>query len=517
MSMLEKLNTLWPEIILGIAAAVVLIVGLSPQRALRRSTVWISGLGLVAAAAVALVMRDAQGAFIAGAFATYVKVAVCGVGLLLLIAAAEVPDESGADLEATAFDPANVSRGEFFAFMLLSLMGAMLCAGAGDLVWLFLALELTSLPTYIMVATSRDRLEAPEAGIKYFFLGALSAAIFLYGFALIYGGTGYTTFDEIRMAIAAEGLSPLVLVGLLLAIVGMCFKIAAVPMHLYAADVYQGAASPVTALLAFVPKTAGFVALILLIGLLGWPMEEPRIVGLLWILAVLTMFVGNTLALRQTNVKRVLAYSSIAHSGYMLVGLVVGPGAAGDPLTVRNGLAAVLFYLVIYGVMNLGAFAVLGMLKAKGEDAETYDDLRGLAQRHPGLAAIMAVCILALAGVPPLVGFWGKLYLFGAAISAQFIWLAILALVNSAMAAVYYLRIVGVCYLDAPQADELQVAARPWRKVSATVAAVAVVALSLLTMPLVDAARTAAVQPAAPVQPNLVQQPSPPLPAGEGT
>ncbi len=506
MTMLEKIHTLWPEILLLATAVVVLMVGLSAKRAMRRAAVGISAAGLIAAAVTALVLRDAQGALLAGAFATYVKVAVCLVGLLLLVMAAEAPDEAEAEPEpGKPFNPGDVSRGEFFAFVLLSLIGAMLCAGADSLVWLFLALELTSLPTYIMVATSRRRIEAPEAGVKYFFLGAFAAAIFLYGFALIYGGTGYTTFDEIQLTLARSGMHPLVLTGLLLAIVGVAFKIAAVPMHFYAADVYQGAASPVTALLAFVPKTAGFVALILLLGLVGWPLDYEPLVWLLWAMAAATMFVGNTMALRQTNVKRVLAYSSVAHSGYMLVGLVAGPAAAGEGARfVRNGLAAVLFYLVVYGVMNLGAFAVLGVLKSKGEDAETYDDLRGLARRHPGLAAGLAVCVLALTGIPPLAGFWGKVFLFGAAISAEFFVLAVLALVNSAIGAVYYLRIVGTCFVEAPN-EQTRAASLPWRTVSAGAAAMVIVILSFAAGPLLNAAQDASQVPTRSEQAGLVQ------------
>ncbi len=510
MTMWEKVNTLWPEIILLATAFGVILIGLAPQRSVRRSVSWLSALGMLVAGGVAVAYLFSpdhaldDGAAGSGfAFQSFVRLGVLGVGLLLLLTAAELPDEYGAGESDTGFDPSRVSRGEFFGFFLLSITGAMLCAAADDLIWLFLALELTSLPTYVMVATTRRKTVAPEAGVKYFFLGAFAAAVFLYGFALIYGATGATGFaeisDQFRLMLAADSvtarageLSGMALLGLVLAIAGICFKIAAFPMHVYAADVYQGAATPVTAFLAFVPKTAGFVTLIVLLGLVGWPLQSPTLIALLGVLAVATMFLGNTLALLQHNVKRVLAYSSVAHSGYMLIGLTAGitiVDAEVSPL--ENGLGAVLFYLVAYGVMNLGAFAVLGLLKAAGEEAETFDDLRGLVRREPVLATVMAVCALSLAGFPPVIGFWGKVYLFGSAISAEMIWLVIFGVINSAIAAVYYLRIVGVCFLSDPD-QRVERAVRPVRSVAAVASAVLVVVLSLAANPLMKAANQAA-------------------------
>lgn len=524
----RKALSLMPEIVMLATAFVVMIVGLSPNRGIRRATGAMALAGLLLAGVIALFATQI-GLPPLPPIATYVKIGVIGVGLLLLLAAIEVPSEYRGELdEGEAFDPAFVSRGEFYGFFLLSLTGAMLCATADDLIWLFLALELTSLPTYIMVATARERIEAPEAGVKYFFLGAFSAAIFLYGFALLYGATGSTLFtplggvwDPMAEAFVAEpigitlafsepgGLNALGMVGLLLAIVGVAFKTAAVPMHFYAADVYQGAATPVTAFLAFVPKTAGFLALIALLSLIGWPLDRTSavvdfgdaLVWLLWIMAVATMFVGNTMALRQQNVKRVLAYSSIAHTGYMFVGLIAGPAIAadgGEALFIQNGIGAVLFYLVVYGVMNLGAFAVLGVLKRGGEEAQTYDDLHGLARRRPGLAAIMAVCMISLAGLPPIVGFWGKLYLIGSAISAGHILLVVLLVIASAIAAVYYLRIIAACYLPEPT-DQSEVAPLPARATAAVLAGVLTILLSIASGWLLSASNDAGdIRPGAP-------------------
>ncbi len=512
MNMLDKIAMLVPEIVMLAVAFVVMIMGLSPNAAIRRSTVWLSAMGLVLAG-LCVIFGESMGLPALVPIAYFVKLAIVGVGLLLLMGAAETPGEYAGDTRAGGtFDVTLVSRGEFYGFFLLSLVGAMLCVTADDLIWLFLALELTSLPTYVMVSTAREKAEAPEAGVKYFFLGAFAAAIFLYGFALLYGATGTTMFTPlggteligITRAIATDGLNTLGLIGMLLAIAGLAFKVAAAPMHFYAADVYEGAATPVTAFLAFVPKTAGFVALMAVLSLVGWtwrPIGDAgqAIVWLLWVMAVATMFIGNTMALRQTNLKRVLAYSSIAHSGYMLVGLIAAHGAAGRG-EAASGLGAVLFYLVAYGVMNLGAFAVLGILKARGEEADTYDDLRGLVQRQPAMAAVMAVCVFSLAGLPPIIGFWGKLYLLGAAVSAGHVWLAVLLVLASAIGAVYYLRIIGACFLPEP-GEGVEVARRPWRATSAAISAIAVVLLSVLAGWLFASADTAADLPT-PTQPG---------------
>lgn len=504
--MATKVQQLYPELVVTLVAFVVMILGLSKNEAMRRSTFVISAFGLLAAIFLAGA-SEAMGIEV-NATAQFMKIAICGIGLVMLALMAEVPDEAGAELEvhtsAARFDPAHTSRGEFFGFLLLSLVGAMLCAGADDLIWLFLALELTSLPTYVLVTISRKDLRAPEAGVKYFFLGAMAAAIFLYGFALIYAATGTTYIHELKGHFAAQGMSPLAMTGVVVAIVGLCFKIAAVPMHIYVADVYQGAATPVSAFLAFVPKAAGFLGLIVVIDAIGWPgslalgegSSQDGIGALLWVIAAITMIAGNTLALLQTNVKRVLAYSSIAHSGYMLVGLVAGPGGA-EAMGIRNGVAAVLFYLVAYGVMNVGAFAVLAMLKRRGEEAETYDDLRGLYRRRPGLAAVMAICVLSLTGIPPLVGFWGKAWIIGAAFSASaemgpaMFTLGVIALVNSAIAAFYYLHIFGVCFLNEPT-GESEPAELPARNLAAYASAIAVVVLSLAASPFLIAASNAA-------------------------
>lgn len=497
MNMVDKIAEIWPEITLLTGAVACLLVGLSPEVAIRRMTVWIAAISLIVAGV--FVCAGISATQSVTGVAPFIKLAVVVIGLILLMVAAAVPDQLKMTRDAEAgrepFDAGLVMRGEFFAFFLFSLTGVMLTAGASDLVWLFLALELTSLPTYVMVATSRDRAEAQESGVKYFFLGAMAAAVFLYGFTLIYGATGQTDFALIRESVFAQlneqgSLPPLFILGLVLSLVGVAFKIAAVPMHFYAADVYQGATTAVTAFLAFVPKTAGFVAMIALLSLVPAELESPAITALLWIMAVLTMTVGNVLGLIQNNVKRVLAYSSIAHSGYMLVGLLALHGSGGE--AIGSGLAAILFYLVAYGLATIGAFAVLGSLQVRGEEAETYEDISGLVRSRPALAALMLLSVLSLIGLPPMVGFLGKIYLFGSAIQHGHTTLVVIAVLNSAISAVYYLRIASACFFGEPSGQVTSVpgVARP---IAAAIASIAAVVLGFAGGRLVDAARDAAV------------------------
>lgn len=481
--MIEKVALVWPEIVLFVTTCVVMLTGQWPATAVRRMTPWLAAVGLIGALGAAMGSPRAGGMF--PDLVPFAKSLTALVGLMLLPLIVGTVDR---DMEAAAdrgqrFEPIRSNGGEFYAFFLFSLTGLMLVASADSLIWLFLALELTSLPTYIMVSISTRNPRSQEAGVKYFFLGALGAAIFLYGFALLYGASGTTDIPEIAARFAAGGMGPIGTLGVMVALIGMSFKIAAVPMHFYTPDVYQGAASPVSAMLAFVPKAAGFLGIFHVAGVAGW---GPGGVGLplpvealLWVVAALTMTVGNTLALLQTSIKRMMAYSSIAHSGYMLVGIVAGPGPDGAPFW-RNGLAAVLFYLLCYGVMNAGVFAVLACLERRGEEADEIDDVRGLVRSHPHLGWSMVLCCLSLLGFPPLLGFVGKVGLFTAGVSSGQIALVVILGVNSAIAALYYLRLVVAAYLE-PAADTgFRVAPYPSRHAAALVSAAGVVVLLLV-------------------------------------
>lgn len=474
--MIEKIGTMWPEITLFAFTCVVMIVGLSKSAGVRSLCAPLSILALVVAGVLAWGGISGGESFMPN-LAGLAKVGVCVVGVLLVLLAAGSADRDyeAAVARGQVFNPLRSTKAEFYALMLFSLTGLMLVAGSDDLIMLFLALELTSLPTYVMVTISTPRNRSMEAGVKYFFLGALGAAIFLYGFVLIYGGTGTTSLAEIHALLAdhapdgASAFNTITIAGVVLAVLGLCFKIAAVPMHFYTPDVYQGASASVGAFLAFVPKTAGFLALMFIVGAVGWNTAGPDGVArlpaplgeLLWIIAALTMTVGNVLAVRQRSIKRILAYSSIAHSGYMLVGLLAGPGlvrtvggaSSGD--FAANGLAAVLFYLFVYGVTNIGCFAVVACLNKTGRDGhpveiDDVDDIRGLCATRPLLGWTMVLCSVSLLGFPPLIGFFAKVPLFTSAIAANQIVLVVILGVNSAIAAFYYLRLASAPLLEQP-------------------------------------------------------------------
>lgn len=502
--MSDKLIHLWPEITLFITTCVVMVLGLSPQAEVRRLCSWVAGVGLIVAAGLAANAQPDPNALLPYLM-PFAKVVIAAVGVLMLMLLAGTVDrdyEASIQAGKAKFDALKSNRAEFYSFFLFSLTGLMLCTSAESLIWLFLALELTSLPTYIMVVISTRGKKSQEAGVKYFFLGALGAAFFLFGFTLIYGGTGATHFNEISSAIATNGMNPILTLGLLITLLGLFFKIAAVPMHFYTPDVYQGAASPVSAMLAFVPKTAGFIAIIMICASVGWRFGPdgnslPEAVRLLlWIAAALTMTVGNMLALRQRSIKRLLAYSSIAHSGYMLVGIIAGPGLVDGAFT-SNGLAAVLFYLLAYGFMNVGTFAVLAALRhADGTEADDIDDIRGLVWTHPVLGWSMVLCALSLLGFPPLLGFLGKLGLFMSAISAGEISIVIILGLNSAIAAVYYLKLVVTPYLERPAEHDVMrvesVGILP-RPMVAAVSAASVIGLIFVAGPLIKASARAGI------------------------
>ncbi|HEX4124600.1 MAG TPA: NADH-quinone oxidoreductase subunit N, partial [Tepidisphaeraceae bacterium] len=408
---------------------------------------------------------DAFGTVYISNLSQYITVLASGIGILLvLLAWPSLPGAVGnpaLDLDHAA--------GEFYALLLLSIAGIIFVAGANDIILLFLGIELASIPTYIMVSISRPLPVAQEAGVKYMFLGAMAAALMLFGFSYLYGVTGETHIDKIAASLhanAASGtLSDWALLGVVILLAGLTFKIAAVPLHEYVGDVYQGAATPVTALIAFVPKTSGFIAILKLMYMAGgadWHVPNG-VVTLLWVLAVLTMCFGNALALLPHNVKRVFAYSSVAHSGYMLA-VVTALVAARSPLTQSAALQGLLFYLAAYALMNTGALAVLMALPSRahgheppppGMSAETYHDIDGQGRTHIVLGLAMAVCCLSLTGIPLTIGFWGKVLLIKPIFAAagdgggqtRMIWLGVIMVVNALVSAGYYLNIIRRMFL----------------------------------------------------------------------
>lgn len=448
-----SVGSLLPEILLTVAGCAALLCGQSRADAVRRSVPWIA-LGAIVVAILLLFgagIRETSDQIFNGlvfnSLTDFVRRSGLIVGLLVVL----VSWTGGSSGE----------RGEFFSMTLFALAGLLFVGGASDLVMLFLALELVSIPTYVLVTLSQWNARSLEAGTKYFYLGAMSAALTAFGFSYLYGVTGTAALDgaavdRVIAALAAPGTMShaLALVGLLFSLGGLLFKLAAFPLHLYVADVYEGASSPVAGLLGFLPKIAGVIAIAKLLALTQWATTSGGLFWFLWIVAALSMTIGNVLALRQSNLKRMLAYSGIAHGGYMLVGLLAGPFGHDGSV----GVAAAFYYVVVYGIANLGAFAVLGLLEVRGEPAEKVIDVAGLLRRAPGLALLLVLAMFTLMGMPPTPGFWGKLGLFGSALAASgsaaqghqpwIVALVILAVVNSAIGAAYYLRVIAACLLS---------------------------------------------------------------------
>ena len=369
-----------------------------------------------------------------------------------------------------------IERGEYYSLMLFSIAGMMLMAQASNLIIVFLALELLSIPLYVLAAFARPRVESEEAGLKYFLLGAFSAGFVVYGIALVFGATGSTSLQGI-VAAAASGANPLLLaVGAALILVGIAFKVAAVPFHMWTPDVYHGAPSAVTAFMASGAKIAGFAAL-LRVFVLAFPTVSADLTPILAVISALTMIVGNLLAISQTNIKRLLAYSSIAHAGYILMAFVPY-GQAG---VVATSVASGLFYLVSYAISNFGAWAVVIALEGKEGKGLEIGDYAGLGRKHPALAAAMAVFMLSLTGIPPTLGFVGKFYLFRAAIEGQFYLLAVIGVVTSLLSAYYYLRVVVTMYM---RDGEPETTSEPWLNLTWSVSAILTVLVSLFPAPL---------------------------------
>ena len=337
-----------------------------------------------------------------------------------------------------------INMGEYYVLMLFSLSGMMVMASGGDLLTIYLGLELTALPIYALVGFLQHDRKSNEAAMKYVILGAFSSAILLYGISLIYGTAGTTDLAAIAEAIrSGKAGGTLFVVGIIMLVAGFGFKIAGFPFHMWAPDAYEGAPTPITAFMSAGPKAAGFAAF-LRVMIFAFPMLMTEWTDLLWVLAVLTMTVGNIIALSQDNVKRMLAYSSIAHAGYCLVGFTAANA---------EGAAGILFYMLSYAFMNIGAFAVVILIGKKGEVNGNVQDLAGFGHKKPLLAAVLSIFLLSLAGMPPTAGFIGKFYLFSAAIKSGYIWLAIIGVMNSAASLYYYLRVMVFMYMKDGEED----------------------------------------------------------------
>ena len=473
--MATSVASVLPLLVVCGTAFAVLGLDLLPPRSQKRHLGIVALAGVVGALVAALLLWGREGRAFGGmvaldGFALFFDVVVCYATALVLLLSMDYLQRNG------------IEAGEYYILLLLSAVGMMLMATAADLIVIFLALELMSLSLYVLAGFFRGQLAAAEASMKYFLLGAFATGFFLYGIALIYGATGTTNLDRIAAVVAGGGRrDPLVLLGAGLLLVGFGFKISSVPFHMWAPDVYEGAPTSVTALIATGSKAAGFAALLRVL-LSTLKVAQADWAALLWVGAVLTMTVGNVVAIAQSNLKRMLAYSSIAHAGYMLVGVV-----AGGPL----GAGGVLFYLLVYTFTTVGAFGVIVLVEREGREAVNLGDYGGLAADHPVLALTLSLFLLSLIGIPPTAGFVGKFYLFGAAVRSGYIWLAIIGVLNSAVAAYYYLRLIVYMYMREPEGVSASPAPSFAGRLALAIALWGVFQLGLMPAPVLSLAQAA--------------------------
>ncbi len=468
-----ELGWLLPEIVLTIGALVMLVANvLVPRRSGLLTSLALVVLGATLAAVLHVGIGPkllAGGLLSVDAFAVFFKVTCLGVAMLTVLMSDRYLAIEG------------MSPGEYHFLILCATLGMLVMAGAVDLVTAFIGLETMAVSFYILSGYLKPNPRSNEAAVKYFLLGAFSLAILLYGMSLLYAATGTTRLTEIARVAGSGPRDSRLLLAVVMMAAGLGFKIAAVPFHMWAPDVYEGAPTPVTAFLSVGSKAASFALLIRLFtqGLPGLAADWESLLG---VIAVLTMTTGNLAALTQSNIKRMLAYSSIAHAGYVLIGLVAGT---------ERGIAAVLFYLPAYALMQLGAFAVVVLLRRADTIGDELKDLAGLHQRQPFAAFAMLLFLLALGGTPPTAGFMGKFRLFAAAIDSGHVWLAVAGVLNSVVSLYYYLRIVMFMYqrTDAPASAP---ALSPLLAGTIGVAAFGTVAAGVYPALLIDAADVSA-------------------------
>jgi len=422
-----------PEAVMAVSGLALLLIGVIPKRDMT-FPITMGTLGaLLIGAVLVLGAPDGQafgGQFISDSFARFAKI-------LILLGAA-----SGLLLALDWNERQGIARFEFPILVLFSTIGMMAMVSASDLITLYMGLELLSLSLYVIAAFDRDNARSAEAGLKYFVLGALASGLYLYGASLTYGFAGSTNFEAIASAVGSQDGPVLgVVVGMTFVVAALAFKISAVPFHMWTPDVYEGAPTPVTAFFASAPKVA---AVALLVRVLADPFADlaEQWQGVIWIASLGSMLLGSFAAIRQENIKRLMAYSSIGHIGYALMGLVVATDI---------GLRGTMFYMAIYLVMNAGVFAVLVSMRRQGRSLERVEDLAGLGRTDPAMAVAMVVFMFSMAGIPPLAGFFSKLYVFLAAVQQGFWVLAVVGVLTSVVGAYYYLRIIKVMYFDAPE------------------------------------------------------------------
>jgi NADH-quinone oxidoreductase subunit N len=492
----KDLLSILPQLIVAGAAMVVLLLDAIWPRINKRGLSLLTALGLIAAGVATVatwpkgaVKATMQGMVMADAYTALFSLILIIGGVLSVFLSTEYLHRD------------KVDHGEYYALMLCTILGGMVMAASVNLICVFIGLEILSISLYILAGYRTDRLESDESSLKYFLLGAFASAFFLYGIALTYGATGSLNISEIskffsdaaQSAGADAGKNYLILAGLAMMVVGFGFKVAVVPFHIWTPDVYEGAPTSVTAFMSVSAKVAGFAAFLrVMAGGFQDQALQLQISAVLASIAALTMLVGNVVAVVQPNIKRMLAYSSIAHAGYILCGVVAavrpsaGFGLGMGPSTAaqQGAISAVLFYSLAYTISNLGAFGVILALRRKGEEILEVSDLNGVGYRYPLLGIIMSVCMLSLAGLPPTAGFFGKLFLIQSlvAMNTPLVWLIVLFVLSSAISFYYYLGVIQSMYLtrtDDRAGDETTLAADMQLKLALAITGIGTIALGI--------------------------------------
>ncbi|WP_417794971.1 NADH-quinone oxidoreductase subunit NuoN [Terasakiella pusilla] len=490
MSELPNLTPALPELFMAGVALALLMVGVFMKGEAKKVTRFVSYLA-TGAMILALLLVTAfsttagttfNGLFITGAFPAFAKVLILGASALTLL------------MSRDFFENARVSRFEYPVLAILATLGMMMMVSANDLIALYMGLELQSLSLYVMASIMRNDLRSTESGLKYFVLGALASGMLLYGSSLVYGFAGTTNFEAMAELFAHEqgvhGPSVGLIFGIVFVMVGLAFKVSAVPFHMWTPDVYEGAPTPVTAFFATAPKVAALSLFVfVMMGAFGDLAAQWQQIVIF--ISVASMALGAFAAVAQSNIKRLMAYSSIGNVGYMLIGLAVGGAVAHGVETQQNGIESMLVYLTIYVVMTLGTFGCILAMKRSGTHVENINDLAGLSKSNPLMAAALAIFMFSMAGIPPLAGFFGKLYVFQAALEAGLVVLAVIGVLTSVVGCYYYIRLIKIMYFDDAE-DELD--RNVGKEIKLVVAAAAIVILAFFIYPslITDSAAAAA-------------------------
>lgn len=487
-----NLAPLYPEMFLVVATSFILLLDMFLSDARRNLTYFLSLASLAVCAALTLVDFNSgltqytlSNMFVSDPMSNLLKLfSYLAVGLTLIYSRQYTTDRQMLTV---------TTGGEFYVLALFSLVGQMVMLSANNFLIIYLGLELMSLSLYALVALRRDHTQSTEAAMKYFVLGAMASGFLLYGISMLYGATGSLDLAEVARVTASGTVNRMVLVfGIVFVVAGLAFKLGAAPFHMWVPDVYQGAPTSVTLLLGGAPKLAAFAICIRLLveGLWTMAIDWQQ---MLTVMAVVSMAIGNITAIAQTNLKRMLAYSTISQTGFMLLGLLSGVYAGSDAAAAANAYSSAMFYAITYVLTTLGTFGVIMLLSRAGFEAENLEDFKGLNQRSPWFAMIMMVLMLSLAGVPPMMGFYAKLAVLQSTLAAGQLWLAIVAVLFSLVGAYYYLRIIKLMYFD-DATDTSRIVAHGDMRIALSLNGIAIVALGLLPGPLMAACSAAIVR-----------------------